>query len=270
MIIIMHVFFLLSQLVRIVAGDSTGAIGMVVPIVGLVLISTHGARDYFATNQAGRQPMYQPPGHPHQPPGNFHQPPGGMYPPPGHQYPPPGSAPPPRGGMYQPPHYRTPSGRMPRPLLVARILLFVMAAVQIFAVTALGLENHLDGQLTLFLIGGLLYLGAPGVLALVCGLYLPRGRRVFFWFLIVVQVWFIVDFLRYVNPFVPIFFPIAVLVCVLWPSARKYLLHREHYPWVAAHPRRGLAHPSVTLRPRRAVSTRSRPTDGTGRARLPC
>ncbi|GLU50521.1 hypothetical protein Nans01_48720 [Nocardiopsis ansamitocini] len=105
-----------------------------------------------------------------------------------------------------------------------RILLFVYAGLT--ALTVVG--GLLIFPLSAETFGALLYLALPGVLALLFGLRMPKGRAGLFWGIVVLQAFLILTGIGRlgngeIQGLTSIILPILVLVLVLRRESREHL-----------------------------------------------
>jgi hypothetical protein len=116
---------------------------------------------------------------------------------------------------------------MPRPVRVARVLLFVGAGLTGLMVSAALLALGISAPL----LGSLLWFAWPGVAALVIGLKLPGGGKRLYWATVVVSAFWILSALAALGGGDPrgltqLILPVAVLVLITRRSAKDFFLAR--------------------------------------------
>ncbi|MBB4932250.1 peptidoglycan/LPS O-acetylase OafA/YrhL [Lipingzhangella halophila] len=119
-------------------------------------------------------------------------------------------------------------GELPGPLRAARVLLFGIFGIRAITVAAGVVVSANQAGLTAEAAGAFTYLALPGVLALICGLRLRKGRRLFLGCVVALMVLMVLQALSTLgqgNPqgFTQLILPSIILVLVLLPSSRAYL-----------------------------------------------
>ncbi|WP_046469868.1 hypothetical protein [Allosalinactinospora lopnorensis] len=119
-------------------------------------------------------------------------------------------------------------GPLPGPLRVARVLLFVLAAITLVTAVAGLAVNAFEATSTAEAAGFATALALPGVLAMVCGLRLRKGRRLLLWSLAALMVFMILLALSTIGQgdprgLIQLLLPSTILVLVLLPTSRVYL-----------------------------------------------
>ncbi|GAA3730854.1 hypothetical protein HDA32_005593 [Spinactinospora alkalitolerans] len=116
---------------------------------------------------------------------------------------------------------------LPPDVKVVRVLLFVLAGLSAVGVVA---ALVLAGAVTDALIGALLWAVFPGVLSLVFGLRLPKGGRVLFWSIVVLQALNLFlavgNLSEGVQGFTQMLIPVLTLVFVLRAPSRRFFAER--------------------------------------------
>ncbi|TQN32817.1 hypothetical protein FHX37_2801 [Haloactinospora alba] len=114
---------------------------------------------------------------------------------------------------------------MPSPLRGARVLLFLFGALSALVFVGGLMAADVDGRV----VGRLLWVALPGVVATVLALRLPRGGRGVFWTTVGLQVFSLLQALGNLGAGQPqgllqMVLPTVVLVLVTRPASRSYLV----------------------------------------------
>lgn len=115
-------------------------------------------------------------------------------------------------------------GRMPNPLRGVRVLLFLFGAVSALVLVGGLMATDVDGRV----VGRLLWVALPGIVATVLALRLPRGGRGVFWTTIGLQVFSLLQTLGNLGAGQPqglfqMVLPAVLLILVTRPASRSYL-----------------------------------------------
>ncbi len=121
-----------------------------------------------------------------------------------------------------------PRRSLPGPLRGARVLLFVSAGITLITAVSGLAVGAFEGGSAAENAGMATALALPGVLALVCGVRLRKGRRLLLWSMVALMVYMVLVALSSFGQGDPrgltqMILPVTIMVLILLPRSRAYL-----------------------------------------------